>query len=617
MRLTSLFLQVAPKPLRELFRNSWDARYPDDPWHAGDGSTAEREACAKLLMEGSDVCVVQLPGSFTRGKGNVLEPVGPPGGLVSPKDYLKPGDRVRMVRSDGAGNVLESVDARVAKSKKVSLDTSVTVEAAGLVAPAGKPESGWCLFAPRVHTACFDFNKTQETKLVDEGISELDVSGLHACLVSAYGHDLLAGNGLESLRDLVKEVKDLRNSKLHDTKGKVTQGVYNQCRKAVVDVVEECVAHGFLDSQWRAHVAQWLCELDGRTVYQADYVLQLEKVELLRVSDLQARKDAELRCVAECQARAAAEMCAADAEAELADARHAHVQTEADLAKARRAHEKTLDKIDRDPHLQLRRWLEHLPRMESHAVHTRWLGATDASSTGAPTEPRRAASAAVLTLSSLSSAVTGEQAASLGNAEPFLELLIHPELVQVVLLPSTVLTVCRSVALGRLSLDDTLKPTCERWYIPLNDATLDPVKHCVLRFVPADRAWVLENGETKHGTRLGREHGKCTEKLGGNTSRAVEVGMWFELGKLEAHERKSRPGLAPASRSHFLQVVGLSAGAPLLPPVIFGRFEHEAGWGERRGGFGSIAKYFDTHHGRFVAVKAPKRGRAPACRGRV
>jgi hypothetical protein len=152
-------------------------------------------------MEGSDVCTVQLPCLFTRGKGNVLEPEGP----VAPKDYLKPGDRVHMVRTDASGNILQSVDARVAKRKGVSLDTSVTVEAVGLLAPT-KPEPCWQLFAPRVHTSCYEFNDTQEKKLIVEGISELDVSGLQAILVLAYGHDLLAGSSLARLRDLVIEV---------------------------------------------------------------------------------------------------------------------------------------------------------------------------------------------------------------------------------------------------------------------------------------------------------------------------------------------------------------------------------------------------------------------------
>jgi hypothetical protein len=150
VQCVSLFLEVAPKPLRELFRNRWDARYRDDKWHAGDGSPAECAACAKLLMGGSDVCTIQLPYLFTRGKGNVLEPEGP----VAPKDYLKPGDRVHIVRTDASGNILQSVDARFAKMKGISLDMSVTVEAVGLLAPT-KPEPGWQLFAPRVHTSCY------------------------------------------------------------------------------------------------------------------------------------------------------------------------------------------------------------------------------------------------------------------------------------------------------------------------------------------------------------------------------------------------------------------------------------------------------------------------------
>ena len=91
-------------------------------------------------------------------------------------------------------------------------------EADGLFAPA-KPEPGWELFAPRVHASCFDANKAQATKLDDEGISELDVSGLHPYLVQAYGHDLLAGSGLARLRDWVKKVKDLRNTSLNSGTG--------------------------------------------------------------------------------------------------------------------------------------------------------------------------------------------------------------------------------------------------------------------------------------------------------------------------------------------------------------------------------------------------------------
>ena len=45
-----------------------------------------------------------------RAAVTVLEPEGPP---VAPKDYLKPGDRVHMVRTDASGNlnILQSVDA--------------------------------------------------------------------------------------------------------------------------------------------------------------------------------------------------------------------------------------------------------------------------------------------------------------------------------------------------------------------------------------------------------------------------------------------------------------------------------------------------------------------------
>ncbi len=35
VRVASLLLEVAPKPLRELFRDRWDARYPADKARRG------------------------------------------------------------------------------------------------------------------------------------------------------------------------------------------------------------------------------------------------------------------------------------------------------------------------------------------------------------------------------------------------------------------------------------------------------------------------------------------------------------------------------------------------------------------------------------------------------
>jgi hypothetical protein len=85
-------------------------------------------------------------------------------------------------------------------------------------------------------------------------------------------------------------VKDLRNTSLHSATGLVEQAVYDKCCKAVVDVVEECVKHGFLDAKWRTDVALWLQELEQKTVYRAGYVRDLEKVKLLHVNE-QHRKD--------------------------------------------------------------------------------------------------------------------------------------------------------------------------------------------------------------------------------------------------------------------------------------------------------------------------------------
>jgi hypothetical protein len=128
VRLMSLFLEIAPLPMRQLLRNRWDARYPQDKWHAGDGSDAERKACGQLLMRGSESCSIELPCPFKRGKGNMLEPDS---GHVALKDFFKPGDRVLMERRDlSNGAVLgDPVEARVAKKNALLLETSMIVEA--------------------------------------------------------------------------------------------------------------------------------------------------------------------------------------------------------------------------------------------------------------------------------------------------------------------------------------------------------------------------------------------------------------------------------------------------------------------------------------------------------
>jgi pentatricopeptide repeat protein len=583
VRLVSLFLEIAPLPMRELFRNRWDARYPNDKWHAGDGSDAERRVCGKLLLHGSECCTIDLPCPFKRCKGNELKPDGPPSGHVSPRSYFKNGDRVYMERRDSSGTIGQSVDARVAK--RGSLEMSMTVEANGLEAPE-KDESGWFVKAPRVHTLGCEMNATQEQKVLGEGIARLDVSGLYGFLLAS-GHQLCGAQ--ETLAKRLKTLKDLRNEKFgHSTTGTTSQPTYDECRKAVCEVVDECVNLGFLDPSWKFELDKSLAALNMRSVYREDHILALAKVQQLYVAELQARKVAEQRVD----------------------------ELSVELIAARSALEETTEKIRCDPHLQLRQWVEQLPRPQLSVSGIRWNCGSEASASAATTAEHagsglhRSASAStcdsMATPLRFSSSMRDDE--MVDRPWPCLLLLIQPENINITLRPPTVLVFCKTINKRSLTLHSKLALTCERWFVPLNDATLDREMHCSLQFVPECRTWVIENGASEHGTRWGHNRSECSEKLAHGATVEAKPGMWVELGALELHERTLHPRGPPptVSRSHFFQVVSLSAGSLRLPTVINDRFEHEPVWGEKRGGFASVSKYLDVQRGHALAVKVPK-----------
>ena len=166
MRLSKLYLEHLPQPMRAVCVAAWNGRYPHD---IVSEVSSGQEAFGRLVMDGSPSCTVELPFTCTRRKqGNRLCPdAGTDGSFAG---HLKPGD---LVRVEGTETLHARVQQKADKSSNNFKDVVTLAPLAKEKAPPSD-QPGQKVYAQRVHNmdGSKKVDQTQRDKMERSGISE-------------------------------------------------------------------------------------------------------------------------------------------------------------------------------------------------------------------------------------------------------------------------------------------------------------------------------------------------------------------------------------------------------------------------------------------------------------